>query len=185
MKWIKYCLLFILGFSFFGVHAQTNLDIQVSSPSFGSVPRNAVRLPLLYIQIQSPTATKIQSITLKRHGLSTSEDFGHIWAASGYKRTLRSSLHNDDTVEVRFRSGLPITANNPTNITIYGNLNNLRNGNTFSFSVEGIKHTPLSSYSFPKRTPERVISSPVTQSPSYTKRKPRIRCIRGKCQRLY
>ncbi len=113
--------------------------ISVENFNFGVVPKNAVRLPIMEINIQAKEDIELSEIWLRRSGLSTNEDFGRIWAeASSFRTSLRRSVLQDDSVQIKFLRPVRIKKNREENFIIYINLKSQGGGRTFQFKVENI-----------------------------------------------
>lgn len=182
------------------VQAQIPEGVVVFSqgPNLGSVPKNAVRLPLLSITVRPDYEMLLSDLTILREGLSDNSQFGSIWAETDrYQRTMRRSLLNDDTVTLEFRNPALLPGNKTSYITVYGNMEDSRPGNTFRFVLNNLTLIPTQIPPLQERPPisplpkEEVgptLESQIqttTPKPYVRKNRPRLKCKNMRCWRLY
>lgn len=146
MKKILFTLALSLLFSGWQAPASTaqaaELQTQVIPLNNRTLPRNGVRIPFLQINLRAVGGpVEINGLVVGRSGLSTSDDFGRIWAeTSNYRRTTSRQLTNDDRVELEFRSPLVVSTNENQRLTVYANLEFEDGGRTASLNLLSIDH---------------------------------------------
>lgn len=140
MKKIIFTLILILLSASTSFAAQ--LETQVVKIGSQTLPKNAVRVPFLQLNLGATGGTiEIKSLTISRTGLSTNEDFGRIWAETDhYRRSTSRQLSNDDQVELEFRTPLLIEAGQTERLTIYANLEFEGGGRTAALNLVNIDH---------------------------------------------
>lgn len=166
---------------------QDGVMIRTYGPNLGTIPKNAVRVPLFRVSLKPDQNTLLYDLTIRRNGLSDSSQFGNLWAETDrYQRTLRRSLLNDDTATLEFRSPVELWADEYTSVYIYGNMDDARPGNTFWFSLESMNFEVVGG-PVNQVTPAPVIEpqEDTTPQPYVRRNKPRIMCENGRCWRLY
>jgi len=142
----KLILSFLVGILLMPVATQAQelgtLHLSVS-PSFErKIPRNSVRVPFLTLWAYAKDGdVLISEITIKREGLSSSDDFESVWAENAlFQRSSRVNFHQDDTATVSFPGGLLIPANSKEKIFIFANLSSdVGSGRTAYFRLESVK----------------------------------------------
>lgn len=133
-----------LTFSLFGVFQTTQAQVtaQIQSKTNGSIPRNAVRVNFLEIYLKNigSQSTAIESVTIKRSGLSTNEDFGRLWLETAdYRRSFARQLGNDDHVRLEFRIPYALQPNTSAVLNLLGNMEAQNSNRTFAFDVVEIR----------------------------------------------
>lgn len=164
---------FILIVFFSGI-SWANYDVSVKTTAPAIVPMNAVRLPILEIDIRTndePLA--ISSLEIGRKGLSSRTDFSRIWAETeSYRRTLRTRFGVDDAAKLRFSRPIFIPENSQEKIYVLANLSaSFGSGKTFSFVLNGINESPSQNI-IPEKIPVQTIVK---------QRRPRLVCKNRKC----
>lgn len=171
------------------------LETQVIPLNNRTLPRNGVRIPFLQINLRaSDGLIEIDGLTIGRSGLSTSDDFGRIWAeTNNYRRTTGRQLTNDDRVDLEFRSPLVITPGENQRLTVYANLEFEGGGQTASLNLIALDHNGdqpgLNVRISDKQTSPQPSTQTQRQVPVFTESKSRhnrerfkIQCINQKCQ---
>ncbi len=164
------------------------LQTQVINVNNGTLPRNGVRVPFLQVNLRAVGGNvEIKSLNVSRSGLSSSDDFGRIWAQTdSYRRTNSRRLTNNDQVNLSFRSPLVVRPGENERLTVYANLNFSSGGRTAALNLEGIESNSTEAAVTPR--PEVEIKSqprmPIyTTSPSrYNRQQFKISCKNQKCQ---
>ena len=143
---MKKVLWLISIFLLFGVVFATDISVSVReiSPET-TVPRNAVRFPLLAIDFSADEAgTAISEIWIRRTGLSSWFDIGNVGArTSRFQRSLRTKFGPDDVARIRFLTPVPLDPERDSQITIFGNFNFSGDGLSAGFSLENLEFVPV------------------------------------------
>lgn len=116
--------------------------LEVGSNSFsGIIPRNGVAIPFLTLYFRAQDdPVEITTLTIRRGGLSSSDDIGNVWAGyDDYRRSHRASFLNTDLAHIRFRSPLIIQPEEIKEVTIYANLEDVNGGQTILFTLEDLE----------------------------------------------
>ena len=155
----KILFLALMGFLLLSqAKAQTSdlYEVSIKPIYLGVIPQNAVRVPIMQIDVKAHSAILLSEIQLSRTGLSSWEDFGNIWAETkSYRRSLRRQLQADDTVTLNFRRPIKIEKDASETFTIYINLELEGGGKTFQFNVIKIFAEEAKKKDFYKRSKNR------------------------------
>lgn len=174
----------LLLFPFFqGLAAQ--LEIQTLDLNNRTLPLNAIRVPFVQLRLTAQADhIEIKSLTLKRSGLSSFDDFGRIWAETKNDvRTDSRQLSNKDTVVLRFRNPLQIAENQTETLTIYANLKFQGSGLTATLSVIDIEHSGETTSTKAEASEEKLSPALNTRAQNqYDRTRFRIRCVNQLCQ---
>jgi len=186
MKTLKLLLLtLIIGFS---TTQAATLKTQVVNTNLGTLPRNAVRVPFLTVNLQAQGGDiTLNNLVVERSGLSSNNDFGRVWAeTSNYKRTSSRRFNNDSLVTLEFKNGLTISEDETSRIVVYANLEFESGGRSASFSLISADHnaeiiTPLAPQTRSVTAPSKAAIQ--VKSPNlYDRIKFRISCKNQRCQ---
>lgn len=179
---LRLAQVFLVGL-LFSITQAASLQIQSYPSNFGSLPKNAVRVPFTTLNLKALEGPiTVKSLTVERSGLSSHEDFGRIWAeTSNYRRTNSRRLSNDDQVVLEFRNGLYLAENQTTRITVLANLEFTSTGRTAQLNILDIDYNG-------DQAPEPTVEfeadkiRPQTNQAPYDRTRYRIKCTRGKCR---
>lgn len=183
-------LLFAFGISLLSVSSSfaAQLETQMVDLNNRTLPKNGVRVPFVQLNLKALDGPiEINSLTVKRSGLSTNEDFGRIWAETdNYRRTNSRTLSSDDLVELEFRNPLVVTPGSNERLTIYANLEFEDGGKTAQLSVIDLKYNgaEVIEPSAPTAPEVSLKQAPVlTENKSrYDRINFRINCKNQRCQ---
>lgn len=179
---LRHVILILLIGSFVSKASAQDFKVLTQSLMGGVVPRNAVALPMLKVELTALDDATLESVVLERAGLSTSEDIGRVWGQTDtFRRTNKRQFTNDDQVELTFNTPLNFAKGERQTLTVYANLNFESGGKTLFLNLLELKSQSSGpSISVPKvlspREPE------VVQSRSYDRSKYKIRCKGGTCR---
>ena len=172
----------------FSTAQAATLKTQIINTTPGTLPKNAVRVPFLTLNLQAQDGpVTINNLVVERSGLSSNEDFGRIWAeTTNYRRTTSRQFNNDSLVTLEFRNGLTLNQNQTTRVIVYANLEFENGGRSASFNLNAINHTANSTEPVTNQT--RSLTEPskaATQTENrnlYDRTKFRISCKNQRCQ---
>jgi|GEM_PF-1355769 len=186
MKILKFAFLTML-FSF-SVAQAASLKTQVISSNLGSLPKNAVRVPFLTVNLQAQDGdVTLNNLVIERTGLSSNDDFGRIWAeTSNYRRTNSRQFNNDSLVTLEFRNGLKLRDGETTRVTVYANLEFDGGGRSARFNLKSIDHngdtTAPVTNQFRSNTPPSNAEVQTKSRARYDRTKFKISCKNQRCQ---
>ena len=125
----------LLGIGFllalpFSVSAYNGISVNVSSYNVDPLPRNAIRVPFLSIEVTAKEDVYVSEVVVRQIGLSSNDDVDGVYAEAGYKRSYRGNVDNDGLARLRFTRGVYLRAGDRETFTITANLD-----------VEGVNRT--------------------------------------------
>ena len=136
---IKFILGFGLLLSFplisFGY---SGISVDVDTFRVDPLPRNAVRVPFLDINIKAEQDVYINEIIVRQFGLSDNEDVEGVYAEGDYQRSHKSSVDNDGLARLRFRNGVHLRSGERETFTITANLDVKGYNRTLGFELVDI-----------------------------------------------
>ncbi len=171
MKTIYKLFLTFAVFSVSIAHAEIITQVQNTTPS--SLPKNAVRVKFMDVTLTntSQTPESIRSLTLKRAGLSSSEDLGRIWLeTSDFRRSFARQLNNDDQVELKFRNPIVLAPDTSAIVSVFANIESESGNKTIRLDLMGVNDQ----VSVSETEINNIETEPDTTNPSNTNATPQL-----------
>jgi hypothetical protein len=192
----KFCFIFTCLSLFFVSVATADASFLTQNISPRTIPRNAVRLPILKILVPAAEQNRrLQSVDLRLSGLIENNDISRAWVetANG-QRSFSRSFGADYRASLPFRSTVIIPANQSTELYVLVNLAATAN-RSFQVQVESIDfedvniepiapiYKPFQSKNY--RSNSYFNRSRLSAKKSAPTKKFSILCKNSKCQRVY
>ncbi|HEY5714629.1 MAG TPA: hypothetical protein VIT68_04745 [Candidatus Gracilibacteria bacterium] len=176
MKKIYLLLAFTLIF-FPSLNAFGAVTLQSAPIKHQTLPRNAVRVPFIEAIITTDrNPATIESITVRRTGLSSNTDIDSVQIEGTTRRSFSTSVGNNDLAILRFLRGYYIPAYTNEHLTLYANLDVGGSNRTIGFEIVDIQtqdgsiqrnqNTNLSPYGYLNRQ-YRTNTNTTTSTSSY------------------
>jgi len=108
------------------------VSLNASTPAAMSIPTNGVRVPMAKVNLTAASdgAVTINSITVKRAGLSTYSDVDKVWAEKdGVIVASKKSMNSNDESVLVFSPALTIAAGQTTSISLLASFTGTGTGN--------------------------------------------------------
>lgn len=108
-----------------------SISLASGTPAATSVPKNGSRVPFTTVNLTAGSnGATVDSLLIKRTGLSASTDFLRIWAEkSGTRVSSQQTLNSSDEATLTFSPALVLTAGQTVTLEIIASLNNASNTN--------------------------------------------------------
>lgn len=191
---IFFSFILLLGFVFtLPVNAQINVITQNITPK--TLPRNAVRVPVLKILVPAVDQVRIlESVDLRLSGLIDTSDIGRVWIEmSNGKKSFSRSFGTDYQVTLPFRSKVIVPDGEDIDLYVVLNMQ-ARAARSFQVTVKNVNFSdfqvtkPSPVYKNIQRRNYRRNSHfnrSIFQSKSAKVNKFSLVCKNSKCQRVY
>lgn len=107
------------------------VSLAASTPASTSVPQNGTRVPFTRLNLSAGShAVTVDTLTVKRTGLSTKDDFSKVWVEKdGIRISSQASLNTDDEALVSLSPALTISAGQTVTLEIVASLSGSATGN--------------------------------------------------------
>ncbi len=138
MKYLLLAFVFLFGFSLDVSALNQYVSVKVEPIQNKVLPKNAVRIPFIYLDITANEDVKIDEIVVRQIGLSDNEDVEKVYIEGNYARSLKVNVGNDGLARVRFLRGYEMRSGQRERLAVYANLDVQGSGRTVGFELSEI-----------------------------------------------